>query len=47
MTQVYLDEWAQPRQTLMQRLIGVVLAEPQQALGEARTLLGQVRGSSN
>jgi predicted transposase/invertase (TIGR01784 family) len=42
-TRVYLDEWAQPRQTLMQRLIGVVLADPRQALGEAQTMLGQLR----
>jgi len=40
-TRVYLDEWAQPRQTLMQRVIGVLLAEPQHALAEARAVLAQ------
>jgi len=42
-TRVYLDEWAQPRQTLMQRLIGVVLADPSQAITEAHNVLRQVR----
>jgi predicted transposase/invertase (TIGR01784 family) len=42
-TRVYLDEWAQPRQTLMQRLMGVLLVEPAQAVGEARALLGQLQ----
>lgn len=42
-TRVYLDEWAQPRQTLPQRVIGVLLAAPVQAVGEARTMLGQLR----
>ena len=42
-TCVYLDEWAQPRQTLMQRVMGVLLVEPHQALTEARTVLGQLR----
>jgi predicted transposase YdaD len=42
-TRVYLDEWAQPRQTLPQRVIGVLLAAPLQAVGEARTMLGQLR----
>jgi len=41
---VYLDEWARPRQTLTQRVIGVLLAEPQQAIVEAQTVLGQLRG---
>jgi predicted transposase/invertase (TIGR01784 family) len=40
-TQVYLDEWAQPRQTLMQRVMGVLLAEPQQAIAEARAVLAR------
>ena len=42
-TRVYLDEWAQPRQTLLQQVMGVVLADPQHALTEARTVLGQLR----
>lgn len=42
-TRVYLEEWAEPRQTLMQQVMGVLLAEPQQALTEARTVLGQLR----
>ncbi len=40
-TRVYLDEWARPRQTLMQRLIGVLLADPSQAVAEAQTVLAQ------
>jgi len=39
---VYLDEWAQPRQTLTQRVIGVLLAEPHQVVREARTVLTEV-----
>ena len=31
-TRVYLDEWARPRQTLTQRLIGVLLADLQQTV---------------
>jgi predicted transposase/invertase (TIGR01784 family) len=42
-TRVYLDEWARPRQTLTQRLIGVLLDEPRQAIVEAQTLLVQAR----
>ncbi len=42
-TQVYLDEWAQPRQTLSQQLIGVLLAHPQQAISEARMVLTQIK----
>ncbi len=38
-TRVYLDEWVQSRQTWMQQLIGVLLAPPQQAVSEARTVL--------
>ena len=41
-TRVYLDEWAQPRQTLTQQVMSVVLAEPQHALREARMVLTQV-----
>jgi predicted transposase/invertase (TIGR01784 family) len=41
-TQVYLDEWARPRQTLSQQLIGVLLADPPQAISAARTVLTQV-----
>jgi predicted transposase/invertase (TIGR01784 family) len=40
-TRVYLEEWAQPRQTLLQRVMGVVLADPSQAIAEARTVLAQ------
>ena len=40
-TRVYLEEWARPRQTLMQGVMGVVLAEPQQAIAEARTVLAR------
>ncbi len=43
-TQVYLDEWARPRQTLTQQVMGVLLAEPQQAIIEAQTVLRQLRG---
>lgn len=42
-TRVYLDEWAQPRQTLMQRLMGVLLVDPSQAVSEAQALLGQLQ----
>lgn len=38
-TRVYLDEWAEPRQTLMQRVMGVILAEPHQAIAEAQAVL--------
>ena len=38
-TRVYLDEWVHSRQTWMQQLIGVLLAPPQQAVSEARTVL--------
>ena len=40
---VYLDEWAQPRQTLSQQLIGVLLATQQQAVSEARAVLTQIK----
>lgn len=43
---IYLDEWAQPHQTLTQQVIGVLLAEPRQAISEAHTLLGQLRGGA-
>jgi predicted transposase YdaD len=35
-----------PRQTLRQRLIGVLLADPQQAVSEARTVLALVGGDT-
>jgi predicted transposase/invertase (TIGR01784 family) len=38
---VYLDEWAHSPQTLSQRLIHLLLAEPQAAITEAQTLLVQ------
>jgi len=41
-TRVYLDEWAQPRQTVTQQLIGMLLADPHQAVHEARTVLSHV-----
>ena len=44
-TRVYLDEWTQPRQTLSQQLISVLLAAPSQAVNEGRTVLAQVRGN--
>src|SRR5262245_21314080 len=37
-TRVYRDEWARPRQTLMQGVMSVLLAEPQQAVAEARAV---------
>ncbi len=40
-TRVYLDEWARPRQTLMQRVMGVLLAEPPQAIAEAQAVLAR------
>ena len=40
-TRVYLEEWARPRQTLMQQVMGVLLAEPQQAINEARAVLAR------
>ncbi len=46
-TRVYLDEWAQPRQTHVQRLLSVLLSPPPQAMGEARTLLDQLRADSS
>jgi predicted transposase/invertase (TIGR01784 family) len=45
-TRVYLDEWAQPRQTLSQQLIGVLLADPPQAISAARTVLTQIGGAA-
>lgn len=44
-TRVYLDEWARPRQTLMQRVLGVLLSPPPQAIEEAHALLAQVRAA--
>jgi predicted transposase/invertase (TIGR01784 family) len=40
---VYLEEWAAPRQTLLQRVLGLVLASPDEARQEARTVVTQVR----
>jgi predicted transposase/invertase (TIGR01784 family) len=40
-TRVYLDEWAQPRQTLMQGVMSVLLAEPSHAIVEARAVLAR------
>jgi len=42
-TRVYLDEWAHPRQTLTQQVMSILLADPRQAIGEAQTMLGQLR----
>jgi predicted transposase/invertase (TIGR01784 family) len=41
-TRVYLDEWAQPRQTLSQQVVGVLLSAPAQAIREAHTVLAHV-----
>ncbi|MGE0826965.1 MAG: Rpn family recombination-promoting nuclease/putative transposase [Candidatus Binatia bacterium] len=46
MSQVYLDEWAQPRQTLMQRLIGVIVADQAHSADEARAVLAQARDAA-
>jgi predicted transposase/invertase (TIGR01784 family) len=40
---VYLEEWAAPRQTLLQRVLGLVLASPAETRQEARTVVAQVR----
>lgn len=42
-TRVYLDEWTQPRRTLSQQVIGMLLADPRQVVAEARTVLVRVR----
>lgn len=43
-TRVYLDEWVQPRQTLTQQIISVLLAPQPQAVAEAQHVVNQVRG---
>jgi predicted transposase/invertase (TIGR01784 family) len=45
-SRVYLDEWAQPRQTLSQQLIGLLLAPAPQAIGEAQSVLSHLREGS-
>lgn len=40
---VYLDEWAETRQTLTQHLMAVVLAEPQTAVTEAQAVVTRAR----
>jgi predicted transposase/invertase (TIGR01784 family) len=40
-TRVYLEERAQPRQTVMQQVMGVLLAEPPQAIAEAQAVLAR------
>jgi predicted transposase/invertase (TIGR01784 family) len=42
-TRVYLDEWALPRQTLSQQLMGVLLASSQTVINEAQLILEQMR----
>lgn len=42
-TRVYLDDWARPRETLSQRLIGLLLAPAPQALSEAQGVLRRLR----
>lgn len=36
-----VEEWAQPRQTVMQQVMGVLLAEPPQAIAEAQAVLAR------
>jgi predicted transposase/invertase (TIGR01784 family) len=43
---VYLNEWAAPRQTFLQRVIGLGLATPEQTRGEARAVIAQARQES-
>jgi predicted transposase/invertase (TIGR01784 family) len=43
---VYLDEWAAPRKTLLQRLMGLVLSAPNETGREARAVVAQVRRES-
>lgn len=43
---VYLDEWAETRDTLSQHLIAIVLAEPQQAVAEAQAVVARARQES-
>jgi len=42
-TRVYLEEWAQPRRTVMQQVMGVLLVEPPQAIAEGEQE-GQQKG---
>ena len=44
--QLYLNEWAAPRQTILQRVVGLVLATPDQTGGEARAVIAQARHES-
>ena len=44
-TRVYLDEWAQSRQTLMQRVIGVLLTPPAAGDGRSPDSAGALRTS--
>lgn len=43
---VYLNEWAASRQTLLQRIIGVMLCAPEQTGEEARIVIAQARQES-
>jgi predicted transposase/invertase (TIGR01784 family) len=43
---IYLNEWAAPRQTLLQQVVGLVLATPDQTGGEARAIITQARQES-
>ncbi len=43
---VYLNEWAAPRQTILQQVVGLVLATPDQTGGEARAVIAQARHES-
>lgn len=43
---IYLEEWAAPRQTLLQRVLGLVLASPAETTQEARSVVAQVRRES-
>jgi predicted transposase/invertase (TIGR01784 family) len=45
-TRVYLEEWARPRQTLMQGVMGVILAEPHQVIAEAQAVLARKEDGS-
>jgi predicted transposase/invertase (TIGR01784 family) len=44
-TRVYLEEWAQPRQTLSQQLIGLVLAPSSHTINEAQGVLLHLRAA--
>jgi predicted transposase YdaD len=43
---IYLNEWAASQQTLLHRVIGLVLAAPEQTGGEARAVIAQARQES-